>query len=266
MFLPKTQHPPAPFSNHYPTTPLTRRIDCLFGISNRRPNFFFFSCSHMDLSIDGTLGTSQPSSSGSILFPYSSLSMGTHLISLEVSDPEGMTCVEQILLLIDLLQVLLGPLQAQMRFCQKVLHSRGKFNNFLMIRSSTRPRCIVVFQFGWCLSSQGSDTWTDFALFLSLLEHIYYPIRHGHRWNALHASANGCIQRPSRCSVCSITPSTPSSSDNLLANASGSIDPKEALSPINTNGKKMDSTTHTSNIVPSSDTTREIVDSYRHPK
>ncbi|MEC7984382.1 MAG: hypothetical protein VX278_04410, partial [Myxococcota bacterium] len=46
---------------------------------------------------DGLLGTSTPSSSGAVTFPYTDLSNNTHLITLEVVDEVGTGCVENII-------------------------------------------------------------------------------------------------------------------------------------------------------------------------
>gem|GEM_PF-2288128 len=46
--------------------------------------------------IDGIIGTSTPSSSGEILFPYSDLSINTHSISMTVTDELGAVCTDTI--------------------------------------------------------------------------------------------------------------------------------------------------------------------------
>jgi len=47
-------------------------------------------------TIDGVLGSSNPNSSGGITFPYSALSVGTHVISMQVLDEVGASCVQDV--------------------------------------------------------------------------------------------------------------------------------------------------------------------------
>ena len=46
---------------------------------------------------DGELGTSTPNASGGVTFPYDTLSMNTHLVSMTVTDTAGETCVADVL-------------------------------------------------------------------------------------------------------------------------------------------------------------------------
>ena len=46
---------------------------------------------------DGELGTSVPNASGGVTFPYDTLSMNTHLVSMTVTDTAGETCVADML-------------------------------------------------------------------------------------------------------------------------------------------------------------------------
>ena len=46
---------------------------------------------------DGTLGSSTPNSSGGVSFPYDSLSVNTHVISMVVSDEIGATCTADVI-------------------------------------------------------------------------------------------------------------------------------------------------------------------------
>ena len=46
---------------------------------------------------DGTIGTSTPSSGGSVTFPYADLSVDTHVVSMRVVDEVGATCTAEIL-------------------------------------------------------------------------------------------------------------------------------------------------------------------------
>ena len=210
-------------------------------------------------SIDGTLGTSQPSSSGSILFPFSALSMGTHLISLEVSDPEGMTCVEQIVLLIGSAPSITwsspNPNEVQPEGTAFLWEAQ-------LSDDQDPPQDLVV---SWSsdldgvFSSQGSDTagLISFSSSLSVGTHLI-TLSVTDTDGMLSTLQRTVISNglPSAPSV-SITPNTPSSSDNLLATASGSIDPEGSSVTYQYEWQKNGlATTHTSNVVPSSDTIR----------
>ena len=47
-------------------------------------------------TIDGEIGTSTPNSSGGITFPYDALSVGTHVVSMQVLDEVGSSCVQDV--------------------------------------------------------------------------------------------------------------------------------------------------------------------------
>ena len=49
---------------------------------------------------DGTIGNTTPNSSGGITFPYSDLSVGTHVVSMQVLDEVGASCVQDVVLTI----------------------------------------------------------------------------------------------------------------------------------------------------------------------
>ena len=46
---------------------------------------------------DGMLGRSSPDSSGSVAFPFSDLSVNTHVVTLNVTDEVGATCSDYII-------------------------------------------------------------------------------------------------------------------------------------------------------------------------
>lgn len=50
---------------------------------------------------DGILGTSTPTGDGTVRFPYSSLSVNTHIISMKVSDAFGLDCESTALVIVD---------------------------------------------------------------------------------------------------------------------------------------------------------------------
>jgi hypothetical protein len=50
---------------------------------------------------DGSLGSSTPTSDGSVVFPTSALSTGTHLVTLAVEDDQGLVCTDVIVYAVD---------------------------------------------------------------------------------------------------------------------------------------------------------------------
>ena len=185
--------------------------------------------------------------------------MGTHLISLEVSDPEGMTCVEQILLLIGSAPSITWSSPSP----NEIQPEGAPFSWEAQLSDDQDPPQDLVVSWSSNLdgvfSSQGSDTagLISFSSSLSVGTHLITlsVTDTDGMLSTLQRTvvSNGLPGAPS----VSITPSTPSSSDNLLANASGSIDPEGSSVTYQYEWQKNGlSTTHTSNIVPSSDTTR----------
>ena len=154
--------------------------------------------------------------------------MGTHLISLEVSDPEGMTCVEQIILLIGSAPAItwtsptpgeVQPEGSAFLWEAQVSDDQDAAQDLTVEWSSTLDGTF---------SSQGSDSsgLISFSSSLSAGTHLV---------TLSVTDTDGMLSTLQRTVVSNglpstptvvITPTTPTSSDSLLATASGSIDPE----------------------------------------
>ena len=210
-------------------------------------------------SIDGTLGISQATSSGSVLFPFSFLTTGTHIVSLEVSDPEGMTCLEQVVLLIGSPPSMTwsSPLPNETQpegtpfsWNAQISDAQDSSEDLTVSWSSNLDGVF---------STQGSDTTGAISFLSSLSIGTHLVTLSVTDLDGMSSTLQRTVITnglPSAPTVV-INPATPISSDTLQAIATASIDPEGSLVQYQYEWKKNGiSTIQTSSTVSSSETAK----------
>ena len=178
---------------------------------------------------DGSLGFSTPNSSGGVTFPYSDLTVDTHVISMTVSDEVGASCVTDIVYTVGgAPQVtILSPVNGE------VYNENASIIYSASITDEEDPASAL--SVSWFSdqdgvfstqgpNSSGSVQFTDD--FLSVGSHIITVSATDS--DGLYAEASVSISvngLPTAPSV-SITPQPAKTSDDLVAQATGSVDPE----------------------------------------
>lgn len=177
---------------------------------------------------DGEIGSSTPTSSGEVLFSTAALSVNTHTIAMEVEDERGEVCSDAILLTIGTAPsvVILDPVDG-------AVFDEGAPINFsaMVSDSESQPPSIAL---EWLLDNAPYSTQGPTSNgAVSVLDSGIAPGLHTLTINAtdpdgLTASAmvlftvNGLPSQP----TVSISPNNPNTNDDLLATATGSVDPE----------------------------------------
>ena len=178
---------------------------------------------------DGIIGTSTPNSSGGVSFPYSNLSINTHVVSMIVQDEVDATCISDIIVTvgaapeITLLTPIAGDRYSQgenIVFSAQIVDNEDAANSLSVewessldgIFSTTGPNSSGVAQFTKNTLSSGSHVLT-----------VRVTDSDGLYANAI---VSFDINAPPSVPNVSISPSPAYTTDSLVAIASGSIDPE----------------------------------------
>ena len=208
---------------------------------------------------DGTLGSSTPNSSGGVSFPYDSLSVNTHVISMVVSDEIGATCTADVIYTVGTPPSLtvISPIQNEIyaegspiTFEATASDNENQPTSIGLIWdvdgtviSTTSPDSTGVAQFDDSSLTAGSHTLTVTA---TDSDGLYAT-------DVVSFSVNGVPNAP----TVDISPDPAYTSDTLTANASGSVDPEGSAVNYSfvwlQNGQV---TTHTTAAVPDTATSK----------
>ena len=178
---------------------------------------------------DGSLGTSTPNSSGGVTFPYSDLTVDTHVISLIVTDEVGASCVT------DIVYTVGGPPQVTiLNPINGDVYNEGTGIVFSATIEDEEDPAIAL-DVSWSSdqdgvfstqgpNSSGSVQFTDDSL--SVGSHIITLSATDSDGLYNEASVSISINGLPSAPTVSITPQPATTSDDLLANATGSVDPE----------------------------------------
>ena len=177
---------------------------------------------------DGPIGTSTPNSSGTASFPYDALSANTHVISVTVTDENDAQCVDDIIYTVGTPpQInLTSPLNGAafntyepINFSAEISDAQDASTDISVewissldgLFSTTSPNSNGIAQFSTDTLSAGAHTVTVKAIDTDGL----------FTDELINISINGTPSQP----TVSISPSPATTNDNLVAAATGSIDP-----------------------------------------
>ena len=175
---------------------------------------------------DGNIGQSLPESSGIVLFPYSNLSVNTHVISMKVMDEKGAECVSNIIYTVG------TPPSVQIQSPQNTIYQEGESILFAATVSDNEDLPPQI-SLEWT-TSDGQILHNQSATSDGHIEFVLNDMTYGSQIITLTATdtdgltasdlVSFTINAPPTQPSLSIVPQNPKTNDDITATATNSID------------------------------------------